>query len=111
MAAGTQARLSLSERINRIEISATLAVVNEADKMRSAGADLVDFGAGEPHFHTPKHIKDAAIAAILQDFTKYTPVGGTGELRKAIVTRHAEDFGSDYRAEETIASVGGKHAL
>jgi aspartate aminotransferase len=111
MATGTQARPSLTERINRIEISATLAVVNEADKMRSAGADLVDFGAGEPHFHTPKHIKDAAIAAILQDFTKYTPVGGTGELRKAIVTRHAEDFGSDYRPEETIASVGGKHAL
>src|SRR5574340_819612 len=111
MAAGTQARPSLTERINPIALSAPLAVAHAADRIRSAGADLVDFGAGEPHFHTPKHIKDAAIAAILQDFTKYTPVGGTAELRKAIVTRHAEDFGSDYRPEETIASVGGKHAL
>ena len=54
----------LSERIGRIEISATLAVVNEADKLRANGVDLVDFGAGEPHFATPQHIKDAAIAAI-----------------------------------------------
>ena len=64
MSAVTQVKPSLTERINRIEISATLAVVNEADRMRQAGADLVDFGAGEPHFHTPQHIKDAAIAAI-----------------------------------------------
>jgi len=101
----------LSERIGRIEISATLAVVNEADKLRANGVDLVDFGAGEPHFATPQHIKDAAIAAIQSNFTKYTPVGGTSELRDAIVHRHAVDFDSDYRREEAIASVGGKHAL
>ncbi len=111
MATTTQARATLTERIHRIEISATLAVVNEADKMRAAGADLVDFGAGEPHFHTPRHIKDAAIAAIQQDFTKYTPVGGTAELRKAIVTRHGQDFGSAYKPEECMASVGGKHSI
>ena len=102
---------SFAERINRIEISATLAVVNEAEKLRAEGIDLVDFGAGEPHFPTPKHIKDAAITAIQSNFTKYTAVGGTAELRDAIVQRHAADFDSHYRREEVIASVGGKHAL
>jgi aspartate aminotransferase len=111
MAVGTQTKTSLTERIHRIEISATLAVVNEAERMRQAGADLVDFGAGEPHFHTPQHIKDAAIAAIQANFTRYTAVGGTAELRDAIVSRHAQDFGSSYKREECIASTGGKHAL
>ncbi len=110
-ATGAQLKTELTERINRIEVSATLAVVNEADRMRQAGADLVDFGAGEPHFHTPQHIKDAAIAAIHANFTKYTPVGGVAELKDAIVRRHAADFGTSYKREETTASVGGKHAL
>lgn len=106
----TQA-IRFTERINRIEPSATMAVVAEADKLRSQGIDVVDFGAGEPHFATPQHIKDAAIAAIQANFSKYTPVPGTAELRDAIVHRHAVDFDSDYRREEAIASVGGKHAL
>ncbi|MGD0509724.1 MAG: aminotransferase class I/II-fold pyridoxal phosphate-dependent enzyme, partial [Terriglobales bacterium] len=101
----------LTERINRIEPSATMAVVAEADKLRQQGIDVVDFGAGEPHFATPQHIKDAAIAAIQANFSKYTPVGGTAELKDAIVHRHAVDFDSDYRREEVVASVGGKHAL
>ena len=88
-----------------------MAVVAEAEKLRQHGIDLVDFGAGEPHFATPQHIKEAAIAAIQDNFTKYTAVGGTAELRDAIVHRHASDFGSDYRREECIASAGGKHAL
>jgi aspartate aminotransferase len=103
--------LKLTDRINRIEPSATLAVVNEADKLRQQGIDVVDFGAGEPHFPTPQHIKDAAIVAIQSNFTKYTPVGGTSELRDAIVDRHAADFDSDYRREEVVACVGGKHAI
>jgi aspartate aminotransferase len=103
--------VKLTDRINRIEPSATMAVVAEADKLRQQGIDVVDFGAGEPHFSTPQHIKDAAIAAIQANFSKYTAVGGTAELREAIVHRHAADFGSDYRREESIASVGGKHAL
>jgi aspartate aminotransferase len=103
--------LKLTDRINRIEPSATLAVVNEAEKLRQQGIDVVDFGAGEPHFATPQHIKDAAIAAIQGNFTKYTAVGGTAELRDAIVHRHAVDFDSDYRREEAIACVGGKHAI
>jgi aspartate aminotransferase len=113
MTVATEATLALklTERINRIEPSSTMAVVAEADKLRSQGIDVVDFGAGEPHFATPQHIKDAAIAAIQGNFTKYTAVGGTMELRDAIVQRHATDFGSDYRREETMASVGGKHVL
>ena len=103
--------VKLTDRINRIEPSATMAVVAEADKLRQQGIDVVDFGAGEPHFSTPQHIKDAAIAAIQSNFTKYTAVGGTVELRDAIVHRHAVDFDSDYRREESVASVGGKHAL
>src|SRR5246127_5223715 len=106
----TQA-IKFTERINRIEPSATMAVVAEADNLRSQGIDVVDFGAGEPHFATPPHIKDAAIAAIQANFTKYTAVPGTAELRDAIVQRHAADFDSAYRRDQAIASVGGKHAL
>ena len=101
----------VSERINRIEVSATLSVVNEAAQLRAGGAELVDFGAGEPHFSTPRHIKDAAIAALESDFTKYTAVAGIPELREAIVRRHSADLGSAYAANECIASTGGKLAL
>ncbi|MFB3915778.1 MAG: pyridoxal phosphate-dependent aminotransferase [Terriglobales bacterium] len=110
MAATTHA-MPLTNRINRIEVSATMAVVSEAARLRAQGADLVDFGAGEPHFTTPDHVKEAAIAAIRANFSKYTPVGGTLELRDAIVARHAKDFGSDYHRDEAIAAVGGKHAV
>jgi aspartate aminotransferase len=111
MMAAPSTHMPLANRINRIEISATMAVVNEAEKLRAAGAELVDFGAGEPHFATPQFIKDAAIAAIQHDFTKYTAVGGTAELRDAIGKRHAADFGSNYGRDEVIASTGGKQAL
>jgi aspartate aminotransferase len=105
------ASVKLTERINRIEPSATMAVVAEADKLRQQGIDVVDFGAGEPHFPTPQHVKEAAIAAIQSNFSKYTAVGGTIELRDAVIDRHAADFGSAYQREETMASTGGKHVL
>ena len=105
------AALKLAERINRIEVSATMAVVAEADKLRQSGVDVVDMSVGEPHFTTPQHIKDAAIAAINNNFTRYTAVGGTVELKDAILQRHGKDFGSRYKRDETMASVGGKHAL
>jgi aspartate aminotransferase len=111
MGVTAEARKTLTERIQRIEVSATMAVVNEAEKLRASGIDLVDFGAGEPHFATPQHIKDAAVLAIQQNFTKYTVVAGIAELRDAIVHRHNVDFDSDYKREEVIASTGGKHAL
>ena len=98
-------------RMDRIEISATMAITAEAAKLRASGAKLVDFGAGEPHFATPQHIKDAAIAAIEANFTRYTVVPGIPEVRKAIVERHAADFGSNYTPEEAIFTTGGKLAL
>jgi aspartate aminotransferase len=100
-----------ADRIGRIEVSATMAVTAEAAKLRSQGANLVDFGAGEPHFATPRHIKDAAIDAIESNFTRYTVVPGIPELRKAIVQRHACDFGSDYAPDEAVFTTGGKLAL
>src|SRR5271155_6144965 len=102
---------TFADRIGRIEVSATLAVTAEAAKLRAQGAKLVDFGAGEPHFPTPRHIKEAAIAAIEANFTRYTVVAGVPELRKAIVERHACDFGSDYGIDETIFTTGEKLAL
>ena len=100
-----------ADRIGRIEVSATMAVAAEAAKLRAKGANLVDFGAGEPHFATPRHIKDAAIAAIEANFTRYTVVPGIPDVRKAIVERHACDFGSDYSVDEAIFTTGEKHAL
>ncbi|MGD0892692.1 MAG: pyridoxal phosphate-dependent aminotransferase [Terracidiphilus sp.] len=100
-----------ADRIGRIEVSATMAVAAEAAKLRAQGINLVDFGAGEPHFPTPRHIKDAAIAAIDANFTRYTVVPGIPDVRKAIVERHATDFGSDYSIDEAIFTTGEKHAL
>jgi aspartate aminotransferase len=111
MATTPIAQKMLTDRIGRIEVSATMAVTAEAAKLRAGGAKLVDFGAGEPHFATPRHIKDAAIAAIEGNFTRYTIVSGIPEVRKAIVQRHACDFGSDYAPEEAVFTTGGKLAL
>jgi aspartate aminotransferase len=111
MATTPIAQKILTDRIGRIEVSATMAVTAEAAKLRAGGAKLVDFGAGEPHFATPRHIKDAAIAAIEQNYTRYTIVSGIPEVRKAIVQRHACDFGSDYAPEEAVFTTGGKLAL
>ena len=88
-----------------------MAVAAEAAKLRGQGVNLVDFGAGEPHFATPRHIKDAAIAAIEANFTRYTVVPGIPDVRKAIVERHATDFGSEYTVDEAVFTTGGKLAL
>src|ERR1700733_11671295 len=108
---GTTATKLFADRIGRIEVSATMAVTAEAAKLRASGVNLVDFGAGEPHFATPRHIKDAAIQAIDGNFTRYTVVSGIPEVRKAIVDRHACDFGSDYSPEEAVFTTGGKLAI
>jgi len=89
----------------------TLVINAKSAKLKAEGHDVVDFGAGEPHFPSPLHVKDAGIAAIEADFTKYTQVGGIPELRKAIVERHAKDFGSRYAVDEACFSTGGKQAL
>jgi len=101
----------LSDRINRIEVSATMAITAEALKMKAAGIDLADFGAGEPHFNTPQHIKDAAIKAIETNHTRYTAVAGVPQVRQAIVDRHAADFGTKYAVDECVFTAGGKLAI
>jgi aspartate aminotransferase len=103
--------MKLAVRVGRIKPSLTLAVDTKAKAMKSAGVDVVSFGVGEPDFDTPMHIKEAAIQAIREGFTKYTPVGGTDELKEAIMYRFKEDLGLDYGLNEVLATCGGKHAL
>jgi aspartate aminotransferase len=100
-----------ADRIGRIEVSATMAIAAAALKLKAEGVNLSDFGAGEPHFSTPRHIKDAAIEAIEKNFTRYTNVAGTPEVRRAVVDRHACDFGSNYTPDECVFTTGGKLAL
>jgi aspartate aminotransferase len=101
----------LAERMSLISVSPTMKVAAEADRLRREGVDVVDFGAGEPDFPTPDNIKRAAVQAIEQNFTKYTPAGGTQELKQAICERHAADFGTKYTPAECVVSVGGKHVI
>ncbi len=103
--------MRFAERTSRITVSSTAAVVAKAARLKAAGVKVVDFGAGEPDFPTPANVKQAAIRALEQDFTKYTPTGGIPELKKAIVERHAKDFGSSYTPEECLVTVGGKQAV
>jgi aspartate aminotransferase len=100
-----------ADRISSISVSSTMKVMADADKLRREGVDVVDFSAGEPDFPTPDNIKQAAIRAIEGNFTKYTPAGGTAELKQAVIERHKTEFGTDYKASECIISVGGKHVL
>src|SRR6266568_3264765 len=81
--------MKLATRISRISVSKTMAVMEAAIKLREQGIDIVDFGAGEPDFPTPENVKQAGIRAIQSNFTRYTAIGGTKELRKAIVEKHA----------------------
>jgi len=106
-----QSTVELAERISRISESSTMKVAAEADRLRREGIDVVDFGAGEPDFPTPDNIKQAAMAAIAANFTKYTPTGGTAELKKAICDRHHDDYGTSYAPAECMVTVGGKHAI
>ena len=103
--------MQLTERINRIQISPTSAVIAEAEKLKSRGVDIADFGPGEPDFPTPDHIKKAAIRAIEQNFTKYTPTGGILPLREAICEWHKRELGSHYDPKECVVNVGGKHSI
>jgi len=101
----------IAERISTISVSSTSKVGMDAERLRSEGVDVVDFGAGEPDFPTPDNIKQAAIRALEQNFTKYTATGGTLELKKAVCERHKLDFGTDYKPAECLMTVGGKHAI
>ncbi|HCZ11412.1 MAG TPA: aspartate aminotransferase [Nitrospiraceae bacterium] len=101
----------LSERAKKIKPSPTLAVDAKAKAMKAQGIDVVNFGVGEPDFDTPEHVKEAAIKAIRDGFTKYTPVGGIDELKDAIVRKLKQDNNLEYAKEEIIVSCGAKHSL
>ena len=103
--------MQLTNRINRIQVSATAAVINAAEQLKAKGVDIADFGPGEPDFPTPDHIKKAAIKAIEENRTKYTPTGGIMALREAITAWHKRELGSDYTAKECVVTVGGKHSI
>ncbi|MGQ9857189.1 MAG: pyridoxal phosphate-dependent aminotransferase [Thermodesulfobacteriota bacterium] len=103
--------MRLADRMRRIQPSATLTISTKAKAMKAQGIDVVGFGAGEPDFDTPRHIKDAAIQATLDGFTKYTPVGGSEELKDAIRARVREDLGLEYRRSQVIVSCGAKHVV
>jgi aspartate aminotransferase len=103
--------VQLTDRINRIQVSPTAAVIAEADRLKSRGVDVADFGPGEPDFPTPDHIKKAAIAAIESNKTKYTATPGIMPLREAICAWHKRELGSNYEPKECVVNVGGKHAI
>jgi aspartate aminotransferase len=101
----------LASRISLISVSSTMKVAADAERLRREGADVVDFGAGEPDFPTPDNIKRAAIEALHQNFTKYTNTGGTEELKQTICDSHKSEYGTAYSTKECIVNVGGKHAI
>jgi aspartate aminotransferase len=103
--------ITLAERMRHVAMSPTMKGTIEAERLRKAGKDVVDLGAGEPDFPTPPHISAAAHAAIDGNFTKYTANMGTAELREAIGFRYREDYGVSYAPDEVIVSAGGKQAL
>ncbi len=103
--------LKLSQRVQKIKPSPTLAIDTKAKKMIAEGIDVVSFGAGEPDFESPDPIKEAAIKALKGGKTKYTPVGGIPELKNAIIAKLKRDNGLEYTPDEVIVSAGGKHAL
>ena len=103
--------MELTKRINRIQVSPTAVVISAAEQLKAKGVDVADFGPGEPDFPTPDHIKKAAIKAIEENRTKYTPTGGIMPLREAIVAWHRRELGSSYTAKECAVNVGGKHSI
>lgn len=101
---------TLAARVRRIKPSPTLAVTAKAGELKAQGKDVLSLSAGEPDFDTPAHIKAAAEKAIRDGFTKYTPVGGTPSLKKAIIAKHERDNGLKYEPGQVVVSVGGKQA-
>jgi aspartate aminotransferase len=109
----TEEAFQLSERVNRISVSPTMAVLQEAEKYKAKGVDVVDFGPGEPDFSTPDHIKRAAIKALEENRTKYTATPGIAPLRQAICDWHAANLASSpaFQSAECVVTAGGKHAI
>lgn len=103
--------IQLSDRVQSIKPSPTLAITARANALKAAGQDIVGLGAGEPDFDTPRHIKDAAIQAIESGFTKYTAVGGIPPLKQAIAAKFQRDNGLSYQPNQILVSCGGKQSF
>lgn len=103
--------MELSEKYKSVSPSSTLAIDSKYKEMKKSGLDVVGFGAGEPDFDTPRHIKDAAIKAINDGFTKYTPASGTLDLKKAICEKFERENGLSYTVKNIVVSNGAKHSL
>ncbi len=103
--------MNFSKKYKSISPSSTLLIDSKYKAMKQAGEDVVGFGAGEPDFDTPQHIKDAAIRAITDGYTKYTPASGTIELKKAVCKKFKEENGLDYTPSNIVVSNGAKHSL
>lgn len=101
----------VSERAKKISPSPTLAITAKAKAMQAEGIDVVNFGAGEPDFDTPQHIKDAAVKSLQSGFTKYTPTSGTPDLKKAICSKLQRENGLEYAPNQIIVSLGAKHSI
>ncbi|WP_076394670.1 pyridoxal phosphate-dependent aminotransferase [Rhizobium sp. RU33A] len=101
----------LADALSRIKPSATIAVTQMARELKAQGKDVISLSVGEPDFDTPQNIKDAAVAAIARGETKYTPVAGIPELRKAIADKFKRENGLDYKPEQVIVGTGGKQIL
>jgi aspartate aminotransferase len=101
----------LAARVAKIKPSETLAITAKTNALRAQGRDVIGFGAGEPDFDTPVNIKNAAIKAIEAGFTKYTPVGGTDELKDAIIVKLKHDNKLEYKRSQVVVSCGAKHTL
>ena len=103
--------LRLAKRVQLIKPSPTLTITARAAALKAAGKDIIGLGAGEPDFDTPEHIKQAAIKAIQDGFTKYTAVDGTPGLKKAIIAKFRRENRLDYTPDQVLVSVGGKHSF
>jgi aspartate aminotransferase len=103
--------MTISKRVQQIQPSPTVTISTKAKAMKAEGIDVIGFGAGEPDFDTPDHIKRAAIKAVEDGFTKYTPAGGTDELKDAVIRKFKRDNGLDYDRKNILISCGGKHCI
>ena len=103
--------MKLAQRVSSLQPSATMALSARAKALRAQGIEIIDFGLGEPDFDTPAHVKKAAIEAIKAGFTKYTPPGGTDELKSAVMEKFKKDNGLQYEKNQVVVSSGAKHSL
>jgi len=103
--------MKIAERMNKVSPSATLKLTAKAKEMKAKGLPVISFGAGEPDFDTPEIVKEAAVKALKDGFTKYTPTSGTPELREEVAKKFKTDNGLDYKPEQVVISCGAKHSL